>query len=269
MGKKSKRRTAQTKVNNTTNVLTAELDTQLVRLTPREISVPRQWWQSKFESDNPRRQFWWQSMLELDLCDHGRPVRFIPESGHAVSMLIETVTYNCFDDLGYHQEVFDNDMYRKWAIDILVRIGIKACADDHEDGTKAAKSYALYIMHLESYNGEGDDILAAMFRSGMLLTLSDLQHGGEKDIIRFFMKRTTCSCLKERYKQIKISHPTSKSRCDNCHQVKDRRSIMLCGRCKTRQYCSIECQSVDWPKHKIDQCDKIIQCRREHVMVKE
>jgi hypothetical protein len=208
-------------------------------------------------------------MLGLDLCNHGRPVRFIPESGHAVSRLTETVTYNCFEDLVYHREVFDNDMYRKWAIDILVRIGIKACADDHEDGTKAAKSFAFYIMLLESYNGEGDDILAAMFRSGMPLTLSDLQHGGEKDIIRFFMKRTTCSCLKERYKQIKISHPKSKSRCDNCHQVKDRRSIMLCGRCKVCQYCSIECQEADWPKHKVDVCDKTIKYQRELVNVKE
>ena len=31
MGKKSRRRTAQTKVNNKANVLTAELDTQLVQ----------------------------------------------------------------------------------------------------------------------------------------------------------------------------------------------------------------------------------------------
>lgn len=208
-------------------------------------------------------------MLELDLCNHGRPIRFIPESGHAVSMYIEEVTHpHCFDDLAYHQEVFDNDIFRKLSIDILVRIGIHAITH-HEDGTKAAKSFALSIMHLESYYGEGDDLLAAMFRSGMLLTLSDLQHGGERDIIRFFMKKTTCSCLKERYKQINISHPKSKSRCDNCLQIKDRKSIMLCGRCKTRQYCSIECQAADWPKHKVAQCDNIIQCRREHVRVKE
>ena len=116
---------AQTKVNNKANVLTAELDTQLVQgvqaLTPREIGVPREGgprWQSNFESDNPRRTlFWWQSMLELDLCNHGRPIRFIPESGHAVSKFIEAVTHaQCFDDLDYHQEVFDNDIFRKLSI---------------------------------------------------------------------------------------------------------------------------------------------------------
>ena len=263
MGKKSRRRTAQTKVNNKANVLTAELDTQLVQ------GVQALTWQSNFESDNPRRTFWWQTMLEQDVCNHGRPI-IIPESGHAVSKFIEAVTHaQCFDDLDYHQEVFDNDRYRKLAMNILVRIGIYACFIAYHDGTKIAKNFALLIMQLESYNGEGDDLLAAMFRSGMLLTLSDLQHGGERDIIRFFMKKTTCSCLKERYKQIKISHPKSKSRCDNCLQIKDRKSIMLCGRCKTSQYCSIECQAADWPKHKVEVCDNIIQCQREHVRVKE
>jgi len=85
------------------------------------------------------------------------------------------------------------------------------------------KNIAFQILFLESYDVEqGDDLYAAMYRSGMLLTVSDLKNGGEREVIRFFTKRISCSCLKVRYKQIKVLHPKSKSRCDNCEQVKDR-----------------------------------------------
>ena len=240
MGKKSKRRnSAQTKVNKGT-ALTAEVDAH-----SRELDFPS----------------WWHSKLELHLCSHGRPL-VLPESGHAVSNFIESVL---LDDQNIRNrfEVFNNDTFRELAVDILVRIGTLVCNDCDDGATGAAKNIAFQILFLESYDVEqGDDLYAAMYRSGMLLTVSDLKNGGEREVIRFFTKRISCSCLKVRYKQIKVLHPKSKSRCDNCEQVKDRQSLMLCGRCKVCQYCSIECQKADWPKHKIGVCDKTVQYRR-------
>lgn len=191
MGKKTKRRNAQTKVHAT--ALTAEVDAH-----PLQIDSP---FELNFSS-------WWQSKLELHLV--------LPESGHAVSNFIESVLVSDDQKLRDLFEVFNDDMFRELAIDILVRIGTFACNDcNNGNAMGAAKNIAFHILTLESYNGEGDDLIAAMFRSGMGLTVSDLKNGGEREVIRFFTKRIKCSCLKARYKQIKVSHPKSISRCEN------------------------------------------------------
>ena len=72
--------------------------------------------------------------------------------------------------------------------------------------------------------------------------------GGERDQIRFFAKRLTCSCLKERYARAK-SEPKI-GPCHHCMQVKKGASLRVCDGCRIAQYCAVGCQRADWLEHK-------------------
>ena len=50
----------------------------------------------------------------------------------------------------------------------------------------------------------------------------------------------------DRYKR----EPLVPKICSSCELVTD--TLRKCGKCKTVSYCSKECQTVDWPSHKID-----------------
>ena len=78
-------------------------------------------------------------------------------------------------------------------------------------------------------------------------TLRDLEDALDYDIIRFFAKRTSCKCLKKMYSRVK-SRPTAV--CEICSVVKDRKLMYLCGSCRYFCYCSVECQTIQWPHHK-------------------
>jgi len=42
--------------------------------------------------------------------------------------------------------------------------------------------------------------------------------------------------------------------CEHCLVVSA--TLMICGKCKTSQYCNAECQRADWARHKVDDCPK-------------
>jgi len=110
---------------------------------------------------------------------------------------------------------------------------------------------------LEKYNGEnhlGFAISSAMEKMGYM--------GGvaEKDTIHFYNKRIPCSCLKERYSQVKNCQDRG-AVCFRCKQLTNRKTLMACGRCKYAQYCSKECQVADWPSHKAT-CKKMSDLRK-------
>lgn len=109
------------------------------------------------------------------------------------------------------------------------------------------------ISTLEQYDGNGS-YKVAMFKA--IRAANDVVRGGEREFIRFFLKRACCTCLKATYSVIKKSHPIRMGVCFTCDQSKELRSLMLCGHCKVSQYCCRECQAADWPNHKV-LCSKI------------
>lgn len=81
----------------------------------------------------------------------------------------------------------------------------------------------------------------------------DMLGGSERDIARFLWKRTKCSCLNERYEQLK-SEPKL-GVCDGCwhrgkREQEHREKLEICTGCRMVQYCSRECQVADWSRHK-------------------
>ena len=69
----------------------------------------------------------------------------------------------------------------------------------------------------------------------------DLGEGNTRDLLKFFSKRTTCSCLKNMYSEARKNMPKM-GKCSYCDGVKERRLLSVCSKCRINQYCSRECQ---------------------------
>ena len=76
-------------------------------------------------------------------------------------------------------------------------------------------------------------------------------------LVKFFRHRIPCSCLDEKYEEVK--HITKLGICCNpqCSipgRVLERSKTKYCSRCRNITYCSRECQIADWTEHK-PHCD--------------
>ena len=76
------------------------------------------------------------------------------------------------------------------------------------------------------------------------------------DALKFFRKRTSCSCLKDMHLEARKTLPKT-GICYHCKERKERTLLMVCSRCRITQYCSRECQIADWSRHKV-YCDEWI-----------
>eukprot|EP00986_Skeletonema_menzelii_P013044 scaffold7396_cov127-Skeletonema_menzelii.AAC.7 len=74
-------------------------------------------------------------------------------------------------------------------------------------------------------------------------------------LVSFLKKRIPCSCLDEKYKEVK-SIPKIGLCCNHGCSLpfgKTERSLTeCCSRCRTANYCSRKCQVAAWPGHKVE-----------------
>jgi hypothetical protein len=129
--------------------------------------------------------------------------------------------------------------------------------DIYHDGINEVTAYYAHAISVFEHNGDGQE----GFSLGMckaIRAVDDLQGGGERELVRFFLKRIPCSCLKATYSQIKKSQPIRTGECFTCKQSKKLSSLMICGCCNIVQYCCKECQVAHWPKHK-GMCNEFVR----------
>ena len=77
-------------------------------------------------------------------------------------------------------------------------------------------------------------------------------------LVKFFWKRIPCSCLDEKYEEVKGIPKMGfcyNSQCAFPNLRVERSKTKYCSRCRTATYCSRECQEADWKRHK-PHCDK-------------
>jgi hypothetical protein len=83
---------------------------------------------------------------------------------------------------------------------------------------------------------------------------AELLHADQHTLLKYLKGRIFCSCLDEKYKQVKsitklgFCHNT-KCPLPNRHKV-ERSSMFYCTRCRSANYCSAECQRAAWSEHK-------------------
>ncbi len=80
-------------------------------------------------------------------------------------------------------------------------------------------------------------------------------------LVKFFRHRIPCSCLDEKYEEVK--HITKLgtcyySECSIPNRMPERSKTKYCSRCRTVTYCSRECQVADWTNHK-NRCDRAVE----------
>ena len=79
-------------------------------------------------------------------------------------------------------------------------------------------------------------------------------------LVKFFRHRIPCSCLDEKYDEVKSI--TKVGNCYNLHcripgRSVERSKTMCCSRCRNATYCSRDCQEANWSRHKAD-CDNFV-----------
>ena len=92
----------------------------------------------------------------------------------------------------------------------------------------------------------------------------ELLDGDEHTLVQFFRKQIPCSCLDEKYKEVKSTTKMGICFNDECPlpgSMAVRSKMLRCTGCLNYHYvsyCSRECQEADWPHHK-KLCGKTVQ----------
>lgn len=85
-----------------------------------------------------------------------------------------------------------------------------------------------------------------------------------RDLLKFFRKRITCSCLKKAHLEARKTHPKMGA-CGHCNEIKERSLLMVCSTCMLDQYCSRDCQIAASPMHR-DACNNYVKTHGQHTI---
>eukprot|EP00984_Skeletonema_dohrnii_P037658 scaffold39938_cov250-Skeletonema_dohrnii-CCMP3373.AAC.2 len=124
----------------------------------------------------------------------------------------------------------------------------------------AAENDAMYARYLEQH------IAVALKQTQALPAWHKIQEVSQGDmhtLVKFYRKRIPCSCLDEKYQEVKSITKIGfcdRPECSFLYGQLERKKTMYCSRCRITTYCSRKCQEVDWKRHSAlcDQCDAVI-----------
>ena len=168
------------------------------------------------------------------------------------------------DTFQKHSEVWNNGINREIVINILISIGTNFLLREDE-GANQTLVLAHAILALENYTKTGD-MFSAINGRGSAMKRRDICEGNKRDLLKFYRKRISCSCLREMHLEARKTLPKV-GECFHCRQVFDRVSLMVCSRCRILQYCSRECQIAHWHEHK-STCDALVSVHKREEMSK-
>ncbi len=99
---------------------------------------------------------------------------------------------------------------------------------------------------------------------------AELQNSDLHTLVKFFRKRIPCKCLDLMYKRVKSV--TKMGLCSNVECFLSGKKVaqsemFYCDRCREACYCSVECQTAHWPRHK--KWCKRVACERAEFYAKQ
>ena len=210
-------------------------------------------------------------------CDHSCGV--LPEVDHPVISFLDDFFNNwsgsrvtedtTVEDLAKpifqkHPQVWNDKSSRDIAVGIFVRIGTNMLLSEHIVLGQALTLVKVIVV-LENYDGNSFD---AVYNSRVSATKKrDLgsyeTDSSKRDCLKFYSKRTPCSCLKGMHKEAR-KNSMKMGLCYGCAEEKERMTLSVCSRCMVAQYCSRECQVATWDEHR-DECDVLVSAHQHQM----
>ena len=206
-------------------------------------------------------------------CNHG--LVEVPDITHPVASFLHTLfcrDHIMTDYIQQHTDVWNNECYRKMAVQMLVRIAatnllaneiVTTAENVHLDGLGFAWGSTTTILVLENYEetfaDTGDNYVLA--RHNRIVASKNRDVGfdsiSRRDVIKFYRKRMNCKCLKKMHLEARKAQPKF-GKCHHCKVEKERTLLMVCSRCMVAPYCSRKCQVAASPEHRVV-CDKFVK----------
>ena len=127
---------------------------------------------------------------------------------------------------------------------------------------KCAQLNAMLTCHFEEYMAV--DLLKTKAVPNWA-KMNELRFADVHTLVSYYRKRIPCSCLDEKYKEVKSVKKMGccyNLDCIHAHGTVERSKMFSCTRCGEANYCSIECQRVDWKTHRV-QCNNIVDMKAE------
>ncbi len=150
-----------------------------------------------------------------------------------------------------YADVWSDSTKLEWVISYFLFIGTDAILEGDDND---ARGWSVIARYFEQY------IAVALKQSQPTICWPKVVETCTADLhtlVKFFRHRIPCSCLDDKYEEVK--HIPKMGFCYNKHCTHpggrvERSKTMYCSRCRRVTYCSRECQVAHWPEHK-PHCD--------------
>ena len=128
-----------------------------------------------------------------------------------------------------------------------------------EGDNHTAGLYAVLAFYFENYLA----VTVHKTKGAPSSKLLELENADDHTLVSYYRKRIPCSCLDEKYKEVKSMKKMGWCFNPNCSHpggMVERSKMLCCTRCGYANYCSVECQRASWKEHKKN-CNKTVERR--------